>query len=194
MSDKRAIPFKEAVAVAQQLYTALLPFCERCKVVGSLRRRKATVGDIEILYISRTQDVAVDLFGNTKIVSLAGGAIEAMLDDDIGRGATLRKRQNVKGSEIWGPLNKLAVHVSSGIPVDLFATTPENWWNSLVTRTGGKMSNILLCKSAIKKGWNFEAYGSGFVKQITGERHQSTSEQDVFEFVGLPYREPQYRP
>jgi len=41
-----------------------------------------------------------------------------------------------------GPLNKLAVYVGSGIPVDLFATTEECWFNALVCRTGSAETNV----------------------------------------------------
>jgi len=93
-------------------------------------------------------------------------------------------------TETWGAQNKLALHVASGIPVDLFSTTAANWWNSLVCRTGGKENNLLITRAALRRGWSFEAYGSGFHRLDRTERHETTSEQDVFEFLDLKYLEP----
>ena len=49
-------PYSQAISIATDLVSALAPSCEpdRCIVAGSLRRRSPTVGDIELLYISRT--------------------------------------------------------------------------------------------------------------------------------------------
>ena len=44
----------------------------------------------------------------------------------------------------WGTLNKLAVHVGSGIPVDPFATTVERWFVSRVVRIGSKEMYTML--------------------------------------------------
>lgn len=44
----------------------------------------------------------------------------------------------------------------------------------------------------IAKGWKWRPYASGFSKQTLGgeEWHPVTSEREVFEFVGLPFKEP----
>lgn len=90
--------------------------------------------------------------------------------------------------------NKLAIHAASGISVDFFATTEKCWWNSMVVRTGGKQSNLNITTAAQRQGYSFEAYGSGFRKLGHPEEHYpTTSEADVFEFVGLPYLKPEDR-
>jgi DNA polymerase/3'-5' exonuclease PolX len=92
----------------------------------------------------------------------------------------------------WGQKNRLGIHVESGIPIDFFATSEPCWFNSLVCRTGGIENNLLITTTAQHRGWSFEAYGSGF-KNPRGERHDTTSEQDVYGFLGLPYLEPNRR-
>ncbi len=95
----------------------------------------------------------------------------------------------VDGRTTWGPKNKLAIHCETGIAVDFFATTIENWWVSLVIRTGGKATNLKLTTGALDKGMHLNAYGSGFTlqnKQVVPAR----SEREVFELAGVPYREP----
>lgn len=187
MSERQRYSAAEAWEIARPLAFALEQVCERVEIAGSLRRKKPQVGDIEILFIPRLADDKNDMFRPT-FVSLAEGLINGWLQDNL-----LAMRPSKTGVFTWGPKNKLGVHVASGIPIDLFATTQENWFNSLVCRTGGKENNLLLTKTALSKGFSFEAYGSGFSNLRGGPRHDSTSERDVFDFIGLPYKEPQDR-
>lgn len=195
MKTKPKFPREEALEVAQEIYDRLLPFCERCKVVGSLRRGKRFVSDIEILFIPKMAPDPTTFFdallgtGEAKMISMAETVINRLEKDGF-----LKKRLSETGVCAWGEKNKLAVHVETGIPVDLFATTAENWWNSLVIRTGGKRTNLLLTMGANKRGYTLHAYGSGFTKRTTGETIQTTSEQDVFSIAGVPYARPEFRP
>lgn len=183
---KTKFPRAAALAVAKELCAALRPVTERLIVAGSLRRGKAEVGDVEILFVPKVVEVADGLF-DRKVESLADGALDALL-----RQGVLARRKNVKGSEMWGAQNKLAVHVGSGIPVDLFAATEANWWNYLVCRTGPGESNIAIASAAKDMGWKWHPYGSGFSRQVglATEERVVGSEREVFEFVGLPFKEP----
>lgn len=154
-------------------------------VAGSLRRLKKEVGDVELLFVPRKEQCG--LFEDVTD-DLAAKLINSLVP------SVLTKRPNLKGICAWGPKNKLAIHRASGIPVDLFSVAPDCWWNSVVVRTGGKASNLLLTNAALRRGWSFEAYGSGFQKLGSDEHHTSTSESDVFQFVGMPYLTPQNRP
>lgn len=187
MSEKQRYPYQLAMTVAEALRTLLAPFCERIEIAGSLRRQKLEVGDIELLFIPKFGTRQKDLL-ETEQYDLADWKINEELKAGI-----LAKRPNKVGTFAWGEKNKLALHVHSGIPVDLFATTEPCWWNSLVCRTGGKDNNLLITTTAQREGWSFEAYGSGFRALNCSEHHQTTSERDVFEFIGLPYLEPKDR-
>lgn len=182
---KSAFPHAEALAVAEELKTVLSGYCERIEICGSLRRRKPIVHDIEILYAPKTIKVPDDLFGATKFEDPSELMVQTLLDRGL-----LAKRKNSAGHEAWGDLNKLAVHVPSGISVDLFKTTPGKWWNSLVCRTGGKDNNLLITRTALAKGWHFEAYGEGFHRSDKSEYYVTSSERDVFDFLQLSYKEP----
>jgi DNA polymerase/3'-5' exonuclease PolX len=148
------------------------------------------VGDVEILYIPRFEDRRRDMFALSP-ANLADEAIEALLLTGV-----LRKRPSKTKTFAWGVKNKLALH-RSGIPVDLFAATPENWFNYLVCRTGPADSNTRIAMEAQKRGWKWNPYGNGFSRGgvLAGppEEHVVRSERDVFEFVGLPYAEPEER-
>jgi DNA polymerase/3'-5' exonuclease PolX len=191
-------PRAAVIPVVKQLVEALRPHCSRIIVAGSLRRLKPTVKDIEILFVPKLETPAsTDLFKPADPIPATDAAIDRLLFFK-----TLAKRQNVNGSEMWGPKNKLAIHVPSGIPVDLFAATEENWWNYLVCRTGGADNNREIAMTAQRKGWQWNPYGPGFTpvmpdgrtRDYSRESHTVTSEQDVFTFLGLPYLEPKDRP
>jgi DNA polymerase/3'-5' exonuclease PolX len=101
------------------------------------------------------------------------------------------KRPKTDGTLTWGADIKLAVHAESGIPVDFFQACAVNWHCLLVCRTGSKESNERLCNAAIARGWKWNSYGAGFSDRLSGELVRITrSESDVFEAVGLPYKEP----
>lgn len=185
MTHGKRYPYAVALNVAQALVTVLEPFCERIVIAGSLRRQKPDVGDIELLMIGKTATRQVDLL-STEEYDISAAEIERLVGQGI-----LSKRPNKNGIFTWGKENKLAIHVKTGIPVDLFATDLARWWNALVVRTGPKDSNLLITTTAQRKGYRFEAYGSGFLTR--DGYHTTTSERDVFEFIGLPYLEPKDR-
>lgn len=175
-----------ALAVAEELQAMLAPACHRIAMAGSLRRQKLEVGDIELLFVPRLSERPEGLF-DTKIVDVCSEVVEGLLTKGI-----LAKRPNVNGAFTWGERNKLAIHVPSGIPVDLFGTSVENWWVSLVIRTGSKETNLALTTGANKQGASLMAYGCG-VKWSDDSVTPATSEQHVFEMCGVPYKEPRER-
>ena len=157
-TDKPRFQNQIGMKVAAELCAALKPVCDKIIVAGSLRRRKATVGDVEILYIGKTevrQDPA-DMFARIT-VNLADEAIAALEKSGV-----LERRKNKNGSEMYGRKNKLMRHRATSLPVDLFAATQENWWNYLVCRTGPADSNTRICMAAQVRGWKWNPYGAGF--------------------------------
>lgn len=181
-------PRAEALAVARELCEILKPVTERILVAGSLRRRKDLVGDVEILFIPK-EGMMPDpssLFGEPVQTNLAELAFATLLKD--GR---LSKRPNKDGGTAWGLKNKLAVHEASGIPVDLFTADEENWACLSVCRTGSAASNERICNAAIARGLKWAPYGLGFLDRRTDDLViRCRTEQEVFNAVGLAYREP----
>ncbi|ODU24145.1 MAG: hypothetical protein ABS95_02225 [Verrucomicrobia bacterium SCN 57-15] len=185
--DKPKFPRDLALAATREILVRLVT--ERVIVAGSLRRRKKEVGDIEILYIPKKHyqhDVeASDLFqSRARVRNLTDHSIVEMIKSGL-----IRPRENVLGRTTWGDKNKLAVHVASGIPVDLFATTESAWFNYLVCRTGSAENNIRISAAAQAKGWSWHPYALGFTNE-RGNLVRVESEEDVFRLVGLPYLQP----
>ncbi len=164
---------EKARAIAESLKDLLEPACEKVAIAGSIRRQKPEVKDIELLAVLKY---------------FAGGDMLDAKIQTLIQLEVLGYRLNKLGRRIYGPQNKLMVHLPSGMAVDIFSTNEECWPVALVVRTGGKSSNIQVATAALRKGWRWHAYGSGFTTP-SGEV-ACRSERDVFEFVGLPYLEP----
>jgi DNA polymerase/3'-5' exonuclease PolX len=189
---KTKFPRAVAIDVAREILAVLTPACSRIMVAGSLRRRKAEVGDVEILYIPNIVQLPDpgDFFGKKTPTNAGDVALNACLTVGL-----ITKRLNVKEHQTWGPNNKLATHAPSGVPVDLFTATPENWWNLVVARTGGMRSNIQICEGAIRGGWKWNPYGEGFSRPNPERNGYSLikpmhCEEEVFHFAGLEYHDP----
>ena len=188
-STKPRFSRHDALMVASEICAILKPVCERVIVAGSLRRKKQWVGDVEILFIPKTETGPCpdDLFA-MKTVSLAQVAIDGMRAANI-----LAPRLNKDGGTCWGDKNKLALHAASGVPVDLFSATEENWFNYLVCRTGSAAHNVTIATRANQLGWKWNPYGSGFTQVGTGKCYQVASEEDLFRFLDMQFKDPQDR-
>ena len=200
---KQKHPLHEAYVVAEELVEKLKENCERIEVMGSIRREASHVGDIELLCIPKigsTIEVAeddpyggVDLFGNPR--GGAQGITKNLLDEQVrellNEGALLSLRPNKDGKTSFGKLNKLLVHVPSGIAVDLFVTTKENWGMSAVIRTGPKEFCRKLMTRFKKLGMKGHPYSG--VTGVDGEVIPCPTEEDVFAAADWPVIEPQYR-
>ncbi len=194
MSDKRRWPLDTALAVAEEIVSSLAPACRRIEIGGSIRRKKPAVGDIEIVFvgaeIEEIDPSELPGLGNVaRPVDMAEPMIAGLVHNCM-----LRRRPLAGGRTAYGYQNKLLYHLASGIPVDLFRTTDECWWNYLVCRTGGAENNRRIAMAAQANGWKWNPYGAGFSRATSSVNYRETylvrSERAVFDFVGLPYLEP----
>ncbi|OGY68078.1 MAG: DNA polymerase III [Candidatus Harrisonbacteria bacterium RIFCSPLOWO2_02_FULL_45_10c] len=104
---------------------------ERLAVVGSVRRRKETIGDVDILVISKHPKPVMDAFVNMPNV----GRIQAQGD------------------------TKSAVTMANGIDVDIRVVFKESFGAAMNYFTGSKAHNIKLRELAIARGWKLNEYG-----------------------------------
>jgi DNA polymerase (family X) len=98
---------------------------------GSIRRRKETVGDIDILAVAKNSVEIMEYF-----VSMPN------VEKVIARGET-----------------KLSVRLDIGINADLRVVPEKSFGAALQYFTGSKDHNVELRKIAIKKGWKLNEYG-----------------------------------
>lgn len=107
------------------------PETERVMIAGSVRRRRETVGDIDILIASPEPEKIADRFLGLPHIA------------------------HVYGS---GP-TKTNVRLKNGLDCDLRVVPEKSWGAALQYFTGSKDHNVALREIAIKKGWKLNEYG-----------------------------------
>lgn len=196
--EKEKFPRDAATKLADELMSAtgnnLGSFCERWIIAGSIRRDKAFVSDVEVVYIPRmvakkTAPTGQQEFGFLpSVVSALKEELDALIEKGI-----LEKRIFEKGQTMYGDRLQFVRHVETGIPIDFFACCHETWYTTLVSRTGPKALNTELATRANKQGYNWNPGGEGFTKMSDKSVFPVRSEEEAFRFVGLPCLPPEER-
>jgi len=135
----------------------------RIEVAGSCRRMKETIGDIDILVISKSPGKIMEAFTTMKSVA-----------DVIARGDT-----------------KSSVLLAAGIQADLRILRKENYGAALHYFTGSQDHNVIIRDRGKRKGLRVSEYGVFNVE--TAERLGGATEKEVFAAVGLPLIPPELR-
>ena len=164
VKDKR-FPFSIASRIANSLKYQLgqLKEVDKIEIAGSIRRKRPTIGDIDLLITSKNPEKVIDFFAKM---------------DEVER--VLAK----------GP-TKSSVRLKEGIQADLRVVPEENFGAALIYFTGSKQHNIELRKMAIKKGMKLSEYG--VFDKTTGRLLAGRTEKDCYKKLGLPYPEPEQR-
>jgi DNA polymerase (family 10) len=144
-------------------------FAEKVVVAGSYRRRRETIGDIDILATSDQPEKLMDHFLKfPQIVHI------------YGHGST-----------------KTNVRLKTGLDVDVRVVPKESFGSALNYFTGSKDHNIALRELAMKKGWKLNEYGlfkTDFVRRVTEEKMiAGRTEEDIYKKLGLQYIPPEMR-
>jgi len=122
---------------------------KKIDIVGSLRRKKETIGDLDFLIISSQPGKVMDFF-----VSLPGVV------------------------KVWGKgETKSSVRMEQGFDVDIRVIPPESYGAALQYFTGSKQHNIATRRIAISKGLKLNEYGLfKEEKRIAGETEEKIYE------------------
>ncbi len=133
------------------------------ELAGSFRRRKETVGDLDVLVCGGRADDVMDAFvGHEDVV------------DVLGRGDT-----------------KSSVRLRNGLQVDLRLVPVEAFGAALLYFTGSKEHNIELRKLAIAQGLTLNEYG--LAKEKDGTVVAARTEEQVYRALGLAWVPPELR-
>jgi len=154
-----------ALPLGEEIVRALraVPGVRAAELAGSLRRRRDTVGDIDVLVTSREPATVMRAFLGLPQVA-----------DVLEHGPT-----------------KAAIRHRAGIQVDLRVVTPECFGAALAYFTGSKQHNIRIRDMARKKGLTISEYG--VFRTRSGRRIAGTTEAEVYAAVGLPWIAPEIR-
>lgn len=130
---------------------------DRLELVGSLRRKEATIGDIDILAVSRRPEDVMAAF----------------------TGLPFAKRVVMHGPK------KSEIILDNGLQVDLRVFEPESLGAALLYFTGNKQHNIELRRIALRKGLKLNEYGlyDKAGKKIAGETEEGVYRKLGYKYI-----------
>ena len=166
--DGERIPLAKAEQIGKQLLGRIraLPGVIRAELAGSLRRKKETIGDIDILIAADTKrrkkivDQFVQIPGISKVMA---------------KGST-------KASVLYGE-NKTQV--------DVRLVHPYEFGSALLYLTGSKEHNIKLRIIARDRGYKINEYG--LYEIASGNRVAGDTEESMYDYLGVSYIPPEQR-
>jgi DNA polymerase (family 10) len=143
-------------------------------VAGSARRRKETMGDLDILAVSSKPEVIMDEF-----VSKTPGIMTVIAHGDT----------------------KSSIKIKPGLNIDLRVVLKESYGAALNYFTGSKEHNVVIRKRANDLGLTLNEYGLFKIKsgskgkgaQQEGARVASRTEEDIYKALKMAYPEPELR-
>ncbi len=133
------------------------------EAAGSARRRKETVGDLDILVASVEPEKAVERFVTMPPVTRV-----------LSQGPT-----------------KSTVVLEKNLQVDLRVIPPEDYGAALQYFTGSKDHNVKLRTIAVKDGYKLSEYG--LFERDTDKVVASRTEEDIYRALGMDWIEPELR-
>jgi DNA polymerase/3'-5' exonuclease PolX len=183
----------DAIEKARAFVDAISGTYDRLVVAGSLRRRLAMIGDIEIVASPKVEHVVGGLFGDQgEDVDRLDARMAALLDND-----EVSKRLDRNGSPRWGPTLKYLTY--QGARVDLFTPSAERFGWILLLRTGPAAFSRQL---VVERGRRTKDGRPGLLPplivprdgwltwRVSGERIETSSEEAVFDLFRLTYLPP----
>ena len=154
-----------AFPLAQGIMAELdaMPEVHQISEAGSLRRRRETVRDIDILITSSDPGKVMDAFASLPQVR-----------EVLAKGGT-----------------KASVLTSEGMQVDLRVVEPDTYGAALAYFTGSKAHNIRLREMANRMGLKISEYG--VFRDRDQVRVAGRTEEEIYRILGLPYIPPELR-
>lgn len=176
MSTGRRIPWAQARDIAERFSIEMTPHVARLKCVGSIRRRKASVADIEFVAEPHFDE---GLFGErTPIIEPVEEAMRR-----IGRWVKGATRQMVI-SDVYGHRN---------LRCELFLVHPPATWGAIYAiRTGpANLSQYVVTHS--KRLNRIRIDGGRAIHMDTGEQVPTDTEEQFFALANVPLVTPSKR-
>lgn len=162
------IQWATADDIAQQLLAHMqgCPGIKQMEMAGSYRRRKETIGDLDLLVTCEDGEAVMDHFGEFAEVA-----------DTIVRGST-----------------KMSVRLHSELQIDLRVVPDESFGAALQYFTGSKEHNVVVRGLAKQKGMKVNEWGVYSTEgDDEGKQLAGATEKDVYAVLGLPEFPPELR-
>ena len=139
------------------------PAAVKVSEAGSVRRRRETFRDLDLIATSTDAPALIDYFTKLRWVA-----------DVVAKGDT-----------------KATVISNDGLRFDLRVVPPESYGNLLQHFTGSKEHNVALREDAVRRGFSVSEYG--ITTTETGEVATFEDEETVYAHLGYAYIPPELR-
>jgi DNA polymerase/3'-5' exonuclease PolX len=182
-----------AIEIAKAFVAEIEGTYDQLVIAGSLRRRLARIGDIEVVAVPKVEPCDGGLFGDRRTeVDMLDLCMADMLEH-----GDADRRLDTNGSPRWGPTLKYLMY--KGARVNLFTPEAERFGWILVLRTGPAAFSRQL---VVPKGQKTRDGRPGLLpprllprdgwltSRLSAEKIPTPTEQSVFELFKIPYIEP----
>ena len=165
LKTKRRFTYPEVVPIVRKITNTLrvLPYVKKVTAAGSFRRKKATVGDLDFVIVSRNPAEVMES------IKYLPGVIETVVS-----GGT-----------------KTSIRLKNGLQVDFRVVKEKQYGAALLYFTGNKKHNIELRKVALRKGYTLNEYGLYTLKGkkwVAGR-----TEKEIYQKLDLKVPQPKER-
>jgi len=162
---RHLLPYAESTASLIVNWMMKDSSVKRIDPLGSLRRRAATIGDIDLSAATDKPSEVLEHF--TKYPD-----VQRVLE---------------KGTRT------ASILIPGNIQVDLMVETPDAYGSLLQHFTGSKHHNIALREIALKKGFSLSDYGVKKLKGESGKLMKFATEESLYKFFGMEMIPPELR-
>ena len=158
-----SLELEKAKMLASQIGDQIKPLCSRLELVGSIRRQKILVGDIDFVVVAN--------------------------DGNWAKITTCFKKSNV----ICAGNQLIKINYQAGVDLfqaDFYRACASNFGIQHLIRTGSAEHNCFLASHALSNGFRLK-YSEGLLKNnqiVAGE-----TEESIFNALGLPCPKPEER-
>ena len=170
-ADRFLYPVAEEEAARIEAVLETLPEIVRLQVAGSLRRRRETVGDIDMV---------------ASVADSAGDDVRRKIMD------VFTSQPSVKAITGKGE-TKSSVVLGSGMNMDLRVVGDDQFPYTLHHFTGSKQHHIALRRRALNMNMTINDYGLFLGKEPDLQLVPCRNEADIYAALGMAYIEPELR-
>jgi DNA polymerase (family X) len=162
---RERVLLSKALSIGDGIVEALRthPASDRVELAGSARRLVDSVKDLDIIATASDPPALLAAFAALDVIESASSPGE----------------------------NAARARTHNGLAVDLRVVEPDQFGNLLQHFTGSKQHNMALREAAVRRGLHVSEYG--VLDDANGETHRCTTEEEVYELLGLPWIPPELR-
>lgn len=164
-TKRMVLPYAFELSEKIKEYLLKEPFCQRVEVLGSLRRRVSTIGDIDFAVATKNSTAVINHFVNYPY-----------------------KERVIEKGDV-----SASILISGGKQIDLLIQPADAFGSLLQHFTGSKNHNIHLRDYALSKGLSLSEYGIKKARSKDKSIKKYSSEEDFYGALGMKWIPPELR-